>query len=72
MRIKESGLLDFLVDNFFPDAIVLFGSASRGEDTEKSDIDLFLVAEREEIELSGFEKKLKRKNRQSKKRYNNN
>jgi len=61
LRIKESGLLDFLVDNFFPDAIVLFGSASRGEDTEKSDIDLFLVAEREEIELSGFEKKLKRK-----------
>ena len=53
--------MEFLSDAFVPDAIVLFGSASRGEDIEGSDIDLFLVAKEREINLRKFEKKLKRK-----------
>ena len=61
IRLHESGLLEFLADEFVPDAIVLFGSVSRGEDIETSDIDLFLVAREKEVDLKKFEDKLKRK-----------
>ncbi len=61
LRIHESGLINFLADAFVPDAIVLFGSASRGEDVESSDIDLFLIAKEKEVDLKRFEKKLGRK-----------
>jgi len=61
IRFQESGLIDFLVDSFIPDAIVLFGSASRGEDIEESDVDLFLVAKEKRMDLKAFEKKLNRK-----------
>ena len=45
LRIKTSTLRD-LQDTFMPGAIILFGSAARGEDTEQSDIDLFVEAKR--------------------------
>jgi len=61
LRIHSAGLIDFIVDKFVPDAIVLFGSASRGEDIETSDIDLLVIAKEEEISLRQFEEKLKRK-----------
>ena len=61
IRIHESGLVDFLADTFVPDSITLFGSASRGEDIESSDIDLFLMAKEKKIDLKKFEDKLKRK-----------
>ncbi len=59
--IKTSGLLDYLCDKTTPDVIVLFGSASRGEDTQESDIDLFVQCAGRKLDLSGFEKLLKRK-----------
>ena len=40
---------------------MLFGSASRGEDTEESDIDLFIQAKQSKIDLSKFGKTLNRK-----------
>jgi predicted nucleotidyltransferase len=61
LRLHESGLIDFLVDSFTPDAIVLFGSASRGEDIEDSDVDLLIIAKEKEVDLKNFEKKLRRK-----------
>lgn len=61
IRIHESGLIEFLADAFVPDAIVLFGSASRGEDIETSDIDLLLIAKEKRVDLKKFEEKLKRK-----------
>lgn len=61
LRLTESGLLDFLVEKFSPDAVVLFGSASRGEDIETSDIDLFILAHEEDVSLRPYEKKLHRK-----------
>ncbi|MFH0929504.1 MAG: nucleotidyltransferase domain-containing protein [Candidatus Aenigmatarchaeota archaeon] len=61
LRIYDSGLIDFLEKSFMPATVALFGSASRGEDVETSDIDLFLLAKRENIDLKGFEGKLKRK-----------
>lgn len=59
-RIKESGLLQELQDKFLPSVIILFGSAARGEDTEHSDIDLFIGAKEEKIKLDKYEKVLAR------------
>ncbi|MDP1695472.1 MAG: nucleotidyltransferase domain-containing protein [archaeon] len=61
LKIKESGIVDYLRDKCMPDAIVLFGSASRGEDTKESDIDLYLLSQEEKLNLAEFEKKLGRK-----------
>jgi len=61
IRLHESGLVDLLVDTVVPDAIVLFGSASKGEDIEESDVDLFLVAKEKQMDLKVFEKKINRK-----------
>ena len=59
--ILESGLIDFIEETLTPKSIVLFGSYSRGEDTENSDIDLFVESKPGELNLKTFEKKLGRK-----------
>lgn len=62
IKIKESGLLDFLASSLYPQAIVLYGSYLRGEDIEDSDIDLFISSKSQKIlEIEKFEKILKRK-----------
>lgn len=61
IRLYESGLIEYLDDELSPSVIVLFGSASRGEDIEDSDIDLFILAKEEDLDLKKYEKKLKRK-----------
>jgi len=58
-ELDESELLAEL-EKMYPDCIVLFGSAARGEDTEKSDIDLFVQAKEKGIDLRRFEKLLGR------------
>lgn len=60
-RIKESGLIDYIENNCKPDVIFLFGSASRGEDIEKSDIDLFIQCNEKKLNLKKYEKELHRK-----------
>ncbi len=59
--LLESSLIDFLADTLAPKTIVLFGSYRRGEDIETSDIDLFVECKQEDLHLTLFEKKLKRK-----------
>lgn len=59
--ILESSLIEFIEEKLTPKSIVLFGSYSRGEDTESSDIDLFVECKKEELNLEKFEKKLMRK-----------
>lgn len=59
-RIESSGLLNYLEDKTYPESIVLFGSSSRGEDIENSDIDLFIESTEKKLDLSKFEKKLNR------------
>jgi predicted nucleotidyltransferase len=44
-----------------PDSIILFGSASKGEDLKESDIDLFVLSNKEKLDLEKFEKKINRK-----------
>lgn len=60
IQIEESGILNEL-GLLYPDCIILFGSCARGEDTEKSDLDLFVQAKQSAISLEKFEKTLKRK-----------
>lgn len=59
--ILESGLIDFIEKKLNPKSIVLFGSYRRGEDTEDSDIDLFVECGEEQLDIRIFEKKLRRK-----------
>ncbi|MFA5485301.1 MAG: nucleotidyltransferase domain-containing protein [Candidatus Pacearchaeota archaeon] len=59
--LYDSGVIEFLKNKIMPNSIVLFGSFSRGEDLEESDIDLFIESEIKVIDLKKFEKKLKRK-----------
>jgi len=59
--IYASGLIDFLKVEFSNPTIILFGSYSRGEDVEKSDIDLYIeTPSKKEISSRQFENKLKR------------
>jgi predicted nucleotidyltransferase len=60
-KLDESGLIDDIYSSCLPDVIILFGSASKGEDIEESDIDLFVLAPKKKLELSKYEKKLNRK-----------
>ena len=57
-RILESGLLDFLEEfSMHPETIILFGSSAKGLDTEKSDIDIFILSPvSQETDLERFEK----------------
>jgi len=61
--LNGSGLIRYLKDRYEePEAIVLFGSFSRGEDESTSDIDVAIVTgKRLDLDLKGFERKLKRK-----------
>jgi len=59
--ILESKIIGFIEERLMPKSIVLFGSYQRGEDIEKSDIDLFIECKKEELDITSFEKKLGRK-----------
>jgi len=60
-KIKESGLLDYLINSLYPQTIVLYGSYLRGEDIEESDLDFFIMSKtKKTLETEKFEKTLKR------------
>lgn len=60
--ILEAGLVEHLDGQLgYPDAIVLFGSAAKGEDAEKSDLDIFvLTTVKKEPMLELYIRKIKR------------
>lgn len=60
-RILDSGLIELIEEECHPSAIILFGSAGRGEDVKESDIDIFVEAQRKEIDTSKFASGLNRK-----------
>ncbi len=61
-QIHISGLLDYIRETLSNPVIVLFGSYAKGEDTETSDIDLYIETPSEKsINLYKFEKMLQRK-----------
>ena len=61
-KLAESGLIDRIEEKTVPEAVVLFGSYAKGEDTDESDIDIAVVNGREEaIDLESFEIDLERR-----------
>ncbi|MFP4116564.1 MAG: winged helix-turn-helix transcriptional regulator [Candidatus Aenigmatarchaeota archaeon] len=58
-RIRNSGLVDFLNEKFNFPLIVLFGSASEGDDIDKSDLDIFVLTEcKKKVDLEVFEDRM--------------
>lgn len=62
LQLYESGLINFLKKNYNePETIILFGSYSKAEDTEESDIDILIITPlKKQINLEKFEKILGR------------
>ncbi|MDO8643047.1 MAG: nucleotidyltransferase domain-containing protein [Candidatus Woesearchaeota archaeon] len=61
-QLHTSGLLDFLVEELSNPPIAVFGSYARGEDTEQSDIDLYIeTPSKKKINIEKYEKILQRK-----------
>jgi predicted nucleotidyltransferase len=57
-----SGLINFLKTELSNPPVIVFGSYSRGEDVENSDIDLYIeTPSKKELNLEKFERILKRK-----------
>jgi len=57
-ELQNSGLIEYLWDKLASEAIILYGSYARGEFTEESDIDLFVIGKEKKIDIRDFEKKL--------------
>lgn len=57
-ELHKSGLIDYLWDVLAPESIVLYGSFSKGENIENSDVDLFIVGKYTEIGIKKYEEKL--------------
>lgn len=53
-------LLDHIREEMLAPPVILFGSLSKAEARKMSDVDLLVLAEEQELELSGFERKLGR------------
>lgn len=61
-KVYSSGLFAYLKERCPGTTIVLFGSYSRGEDTERSDIDIAIIGTNNvDLSLDRFEKLLSRK-----------
>ena len=62
LSLHESGLVGFLRDSYEePEAIILFGSFAKGEDTSKSDVDIAIITDkRQALDLKKFEAKIGR------------
>lgn len=60
-ELFESGVIDYLWKVLCPESIIFYGSYVRGEATENSDIDLFAVGKKVNINLEKYEKILGKK-----------
>ena len=59
-KIKETGVIEYIKNKTLPSSIVLFGSCAKGEYKKNSDIDIFVEAQETRLDISKFEKILKR------------
>ena len=57
-ELNKSGLVDFLWHELSPEAIILYGSYAKGESIENSDIDIFIIGKKNEVDIEKFEEKL--------------
>lgn len=61
-EIYNSGVIDYLTETYnYPKCIILFGSYSRGEDIEGSDVDIAIVtSKKRELNFEKYDKILER------------
>lgn len=59
-KIIDSGLVEYIQKKTLASSIILFGSCAKGTYTQKSDIDIFVEAEDNKLDISKFEKSLGR------------
>jgi predicted nucleotidyltransferase len=59
--LYNSGIIEYIKNKCQPNCIVLFGSFQRGEDTQDSDIDIFVECSEINLNLKKYENKLNRK-----------
>ena len=55
-ELIESGVIDYIWKKLCPEAIIFYGSHSKGEAMDDSDIDLFVIGSKSGIKLSKYEK----------------
>lgn len=60
-ELNNSGLIDFLWQKLSPKAIILYGSWAKGESTDNSDVDVFIIGKEKRLDLNSFEKILNKK-----------
>lgn len=60
-QLYNLGLVDYLKRELHNPTIIVFGSYSKGEDIENSDIDLYIESTKKIVNMDKFEKILKRK-----------
>lgn len=60
-ELNNVGLIDYLWDKLSPEVIILYGSFSKGESIENSDVDLFILGKDKNLKLGDFEKKISKK-----------
>ncbi|MBD3312871.1 hypothetical protein GF345_00355 [Candidatus Woesearchaeota archaeon] len=60
--ISSCGVIREIAEKYLPEAVVLFGSYARGEDTGRSDIDIAVITDKKkDINTAKYEKSLKRR-----------
>ncbi len=57
-KIYHSSLIEYLEQQFTPKVIILFGSIRKGTYHTKSDVDIFIQAPYQKIDLTKFSKKI--------------
>jgi len=57
-RLLESGIVDYIWNKTLASAIILYGSCAKGAYSKGSDIDLFVEAKEQALDLGAYEKKL--------------
>jgi len=60
-NLRLGSLVDFLNKNLTNPAIILFGSLSKAETKNDSDMDICIIGQKKELNLKNFENKLGRK-----------
>ena len=60
-ELNNLGVTDYLWQKTSPEAIILYGSYAKGESTDDSDIDIFIIGKEKKLDLDKFEKKLDKK-----------
>ena len=61
-RVHNSGIINYLVEEYSNPVIIIFGSFSKGEDIEASDVDIYIqTPSKKKISLAKYEKILGKK-----------